>query len=202
MSAFDMINDLTQLKKQDPWLREVNSQSLQQALLKLHLAFKFFRHNADYPKFKSKKDNQYFVVPRGSKAILNRLVIPKFLEGIRYRDHTTIPDNIHQVVVKKEGDRYYASISYESYERPPKGSGAVGLDMGVAQFLTTPDGGSGRALERVQKAGKRVKIEDKNLSRKKKGSNRRKQVRRLRRVYQRIKDARNDFFHKVSTTIA
>ncbi|MDP7975421.1 MAG: RNA-guided endonuclease InsQ/TnpB family protein [Thermoprotei archaeon] len=50
---------------------------------------------------------------------------------------------------------------------------------------------------------KRVKVEGKNLSRKKKGSrNLRKQVRRSRRVHQRVKDARNDFLHNVSTAIA
>jgi len=55
--------------------------------VELDKAFRsFFRHNTAYPAFKSKKDKQYFIVPSGFKAKENRLFIPKFAEGIKYRD--------------------------------------------------------------------------------------------------------------------
>lgn len=56
---------LTEIKKQYQWLNEVNSQSLQQPLGRLDIAFRaFFKHDADYPNFKSKREDQYFVVPQ------------------------------------------------------------------------------------------------------------------------------------------
>ena len=52
---------LTELKKKEEtvWLKEVNSQSLQFALRCLDTAYvNFFRGNAKFPRFKSKKNNQ------------------------------------------------------------------------------------------------------------------------------------------------
>ena len=75
---------LTTLKKEISWLNEINSQSLQHSLVELDKAFRsFFKHNTAYPAFKSK-----------FKAKENRLVIPKFNEGVKYRDKYTIPENI------------------------------------------------------------------------------------------------------------
>jgi len=95
LSAFDTMKMLTTLKKETTWLNETNSQSLQHSLVKLDSAFKsFFKHDTAYPTFKSKKDKQYFIVPSGFKAVGNTLIIPKFTEGIEYRDKSTIPENI------------------------------------------------------------------------------------------------------------
>ena len=55
-------------------------------------------------------------MPSGFKAVVNRLVIPKFTEGIKYRDESTIPERIKQIVITKDVDRYYASIQYETNE--------------------------------------------------------------------------------------
>ncbi|WP_449462601.1 transposase [Tardisphaera miroshnichenkoae] len=204
LTLFETLRMLTEIKRQYPWLNEVNSQSLQQSLRKLDIAFRaFFKRNSDYPNFRSKKEDQYFVIPQNFFIDGKRLIIPKFQEGIKFRDHAAMPEKIHEIVVTREGDRYYASIWYESYERPPKGSGVVGLDMGAAHFLVTSDGVAVEPLNAFKKFEKRLRKEHERLSRKKKGGkNRIKQVRRLRRVYQRVKDARNDFLHKVSTAIA
>ena len=77
---------LTASKRDLTWLNEVNSQSLQHFLVEMDKAFRwFFKHNSDYPKFRSKRDNQCFIVPSGFKMTGNRLVIPIFNEGIKYR---------------------------------------------------------------------------------------------------------------------
>jgi len=57
-------------------------------------------------------------MPSGFKAKGDRLVIPKFTEGIKYMDKSTVPENIKQIVVTKDVYRYYASIQYESLEQP------------------------------------------------------------------------------------
>ena len=102
LTGFDTMKMLTSLKKDTTWLNEINSQSLQHSLVRLDMAFKsFFRHNTDYPNFRSKKDNQYFIVPSGFKATQNRLVMPNFLEGIEYRDKSSIPQDIKQIIVTR-----------------------------------------------------------------------------------------------------
>ncbi|MGC8562831.1 MAG: RNA-guided endonuclease InsQ/TnpB family protein, partial [Thermoplasmata archaeon] len=204
LTAFDTMKMLTALKKEITWLNEINSQSLQHSLVELDKAFKlFFKHNASYPTFKSKKDKQYFIIPSGFKAKDNKLTVPKFTEGIKYRDKMTIPDSIKQIVITKDVDRYYASIKYESSEQPGKAEGTVGLDMGIKHFLTTSDGIGVEPVNIYRKFEKKLKREHRKLSRKKKGSkNRKKQILKLEKTYQKIKDARTDFSHKVSTAIA
>ena len=204
LSGFDTIKMLTILKKEITWLNEINSQSLQHSLVKLDMSFKsFFRHNSNYPTFRSKKDNQYFIVPSGFKVNKNRLIIPKFIDGIVYRDKSTIPENIKQIVVTKDVERYYASIQYESVEKLTKGNAVIGIDMGIKAFITTSDGIQVEPLNALIKVEKKLKREQRRLSRKKKGSkNRKKQIVKVQKIHQNIRDARIDFNHKVSTAIA
>ena len=170
LTAFDTMKKLTSLKKEITWLNEINSQSLQHSLVELDKAFKqFFKHNASYPAFKRRKDKQYFIVPSGFKVKGNRLVIPKFTEGIKYMDKSTLPDNIKQVVITKDVNRYYASIQYESSEQPKNGEGVVGIDMGIKHFPTTSDGVAIEPINTYRKYEKKVKREQRRLSKKKKG---------------------------------
>ena len=65
LSCFDLIKQLPDLKKQCEWLREINSQSLQQSIVNLDTAFtKFFKAQADFPKFKKKVRGQSFSIPQ------------------------------------------------------------------------------------------------------------------------------------------
>jgi len=204
LTAFDTMKMLTTLKKEITWLNEINSQSLQHSLVELDKAFRsFFKHNTAYPAFKSKKDKQYFIIPSGFKAIGNKLIIPKFTEGIEYRDKSSIPENIKQIIITKDVDRYYASIQYETNEELVRGKGSVGIDMGIKHLLTTSDGIQIKPLNILRKKEKKLKREQRRLSRKEKGShNRKKQIVKVQKIHQQIRDARTDFNHKVSTAIA
>ena len=204
LSGFDTMKMLTTLKKGLTWLNEINSQSLQHSLVKLDMAFKsFFKHNASYPKFRSKKDNQYFIIPSGFKTDGNKLIIKKFMEGIEYRDESTFPADIKQVIVTKDVERYYAFIQHETDEKLSKGDAIIGIDMGIKAFLTTSDKLQVEPLNALRKSEKKLKREQRRLSRKRKGSkNRKKQIVKVQKINQKIRDARTDFNHKVSTAIA
>lgn len=53
-------NDLTKLKLELDWLKEVDSTALQSSLKDLDMAYqKFFKEHAGYPKFKSKKIHRF-----------------------------------------------------------------------------------------------------------------------------------------------
>jgi len=74
---------LTELKKEEVtiWLNGVNSQSLQFALKCLDTAYvNFFRGNAKFPVFKSRKKKNTFTVPQFAELKENILQIPKFRE--------------------------------------------------------------------------------------------------------------------------
>jgi len=204
LTVFDTMKMLTTLKKEITWLNEINSQSLQHSLVELDKAFKsFFKHNTAYPAFKSKKDKQYFIIPSGFKVKGNRLIVPKFKEGIKYRDKSSIPENIKQIIITRDVDRYYASIQYETNEELVRGNAVAGIDMGVKYFLTTSDGIAIEPINTYRKYEKKLKKEQRRLSIKEKGSeNRKKQIVKVKKLYQKIRDARTDFNHKISTAIA
>ena len=125
------------------------------------------------------------------------------MEGIEYHDKTAIPEKIKQIVVTRDVQRYYASIQYETEEGAPKGIGVTGIDMGLMAFLTTSDGLQIFPMNSLRKVEKKLKKEQRRLSGKRKGSeNRKKQIIKVKKIQQKIRDARTDFNHKVSTAIA
>lgn len=77
---------LTELKKQADtiWLKEVNSQTLQFASRSLDAAYlNFFRGNAKFPRFKSKKSINSLTVPQHTKRMDGKIHVPQFKEGIK-----------------------------------------------------------------------------------------------------------------------
>ena len=204
MSGFDTINDLKNLKRKYEWLNEANSQSLQQVLTKLDTSLRsFFKHNTSYPNFRSKKDNQYFIVPQHFSFDTKGMHLPKFKNMIKFRDKSNVPGHIKQIIVTRDVDRYYASIQYELNEDMQTGKGTIGVDMGVKAFITTSDVLQVEPMNALRKAEKKLKREQRRLSGKKKGSeNRKKQIVKVQKVHRQIRDARTDFNHKVSTAIA
>ena len=148
-----MATELPKLKKEYEWLSEIGSQSLQQSILNLDRAYTaFFRSNAGFPKFKSKKyARKSFIVPITNGNIkLNydtkRLVIPKFREGIKCIFDGKAKGTLKQAIISQDRDgRYYVSVLVEvNKEFPakpePKKSKAIGMDFGVKTFITLDDG--------------------------------------------------------------
>jgi putative transposase len=212
LNYLDTQNMLTELKKQYPWLYEVNSQSLQMSLRFLDNAFKnFFHKNADHPKFRKKGRDDYFAVPQYIKIKGNRIYFHKFKEGIRFigseKKLAEIKD-VNHVVITKDAGYYFCSIIYEKEDELPKkkllsAENSVGIDLGVEKFVTLSNGIFVENPRFVAKKEKRIKRLQKQLSKKKKGSNNhRKQKLRIQRIYRDLKNEREDFQDKISTAIA
>jgi putative transposase len=75
----DCAKQLTELKKEFVWLKEVDSTSLQQSLKFLDDAYKrFFKKQNDFPRFKSRRNPvQSYKTVGKMKVEGNRLFIPK-----------------------------------------------------------------------------------------------------------------------------
>ncbi|KXS42141.1 MAG: transposase [Methanolobus sp. T82-4] len=92
VSEIDLNNNLTSLKELHPWLRDLNSQSLQQANRNLLTGFKnFFEGNGSYPTRKSKKYNNFsFQVPQNYQINLttSKIYLPKigWMKIVLHRD--------------------------------------------------------------------------------------------------------------------
>ena len=210
LSRYDLQAKLPEMKKLEEfkWLTEVLAQSLQSKLIDLEEAFvAFYKKKSDYPNFKSKKDKQSYSIPQRTAIDLeNRKVfIPKFLEGIKYRDDRKIIGKITSSTVSKTPTgKYFISILTED-EKPIPGKPisnqetTIGIDLGITNFITTSGGEKIDNPRCLKKALKKLSRESRQLSRKQKGSkNREKQRKILSLVHEKVSNSRKDFQHKLS----
>ncbi len=202
----EMAAHLTQLKKQPDYLflKEATAATLQQSLKNLESAFKnFFQKRARFPKFKSKHQKQSIRYPEGCSIQGNGLKLPK-LGIVQARISKTISSKIKSVTLSKTStDKYFAAILFESDDLTAKKTGKIsGIDLGLTSLVTVFDGETYTKVDPIKptrKYAKRLKRRQQALSRKTKGSNnRKKQVKRVAKVHEKIANTRQDFLHKLS----
>lgn len=211
LSRFQIQAELPKLKKQEAtaWLKEVNSLSLQAALACLDNAFtRFFRDKKGYPNFKSKHGGrQSFQIPQNTKADFDggKVFIPKFTEGIRCRFHRRFDGEVKSsTVTRTASGKYYISIlvrlSDDMPEKVPADeSKAVGIDLGIKTFAVLSDWIEIENPKNLRKSLKKLKRLQRELSRKRKGSNNRYKARhRLAVQHEKVTNRRNDFLEKVT----
>jgi putative transposase len=202
LSCFDLIKQLPELKKECEWLKEINSQSLQQAITHLDSAFtSFFKGQGGFPKFKSKrKGNQSFKIPQNIIVENDLLIIPKFKEGIPVVVHRTFEGTFKQATITKTPTgNYFVSILVETPDtKAPKvditPEQTLGIDLGIKDFAVTSNGErieNPRTLKRV--LGK-LKFTQRKYS-KHKGKRTRK---KLALLHEKVANRRHDFLHKIT----
>lgn len=195
---------LTKLKKEEntKWLKEVNSQTLQFALRSLDTAFlNFFRGNAQFPKFKSRKHKNTFTIPQFGRLEDDKIYIPKFKEGIKVKLHREVKGKIGKMnITKTPTGKYYVSIFTEQeVAELPKTGKQSGIDLGLKDFVITSDNKKFKNNRYTKKYAKQLKKAQQHLSRKQKGSNGfEKQKLKVAKIHEKIASCRLDTLHKVS----
>ena len=189
------------------WLKDAQSQPLQQSLKDLERAYKnFFRKRAAFPRFKKRGQNDAFRYPQGVKLDQenSRIFLPK-LGWMRYRNSRQVTGVVKNVTVSQSCGKWYISIQTESEVSTPAHPSAsmVGLDAGVAKLATLSDGTVFEPVNSFQKNQKKLARLQRQLSRKVKFSNNwQKQKRKIQRLHSCIANIRRDYLHKVTTTVS
>jgi putative transposase len=198
---------LTQLKKELDWLKEINSQTLQSSLKCLDTAYQgFFKKRTQFPKFKSKRNKNSFTIPQFVSVENNHLQIPKFREsgGIEMIMEREIQGTIkHCSISKTPTGKYFVSILTEQEYTPVKKTGqSVGIDLGLKDFLVLSNGTKIKNHRFLKHYERELKLNQKCLSRKTKGSNRyEKQRLKVARIYEKITNSRMDLIHKTTNDL-
>ena len=199
---------LTEWKAQPEtlWLKETHSQPLQQTLKDLERAYvNFFEKRADFPRFKKKGTGDSFRYPQGCKLDQGngRIFLPK-LGWLRYRNSRDVLGDICNVTISQSGGKWFASIQTRRevpVEQPP--GGIVGLDMGIARFVTLSDGSHLDPLNSFKKHQQRLKRYQRRMARKVKFSqNWKKAKAKVTQIHIDIANARKDYLHKASHAIS
>src|SRR5690606_22310324 len=209
LSRYDLQKQVVDLKKELPWLKETNSQSLQVALLNLDTAYSnFFKGRADFPKFKKKSNRGSFNVPQSVMVSDGRLIIPKFKEGIKIKLHRDLVGTIKQATVSfTPTGKYFVSILCDTGEDVPSKpkvteDNSIGIDLGIKDFAVTSEGEVIGNPKFLRNSIDRLKVLQRRASKKQKGSsNRKKANKRVAVLHEKITNKRQDFLHKVSTKL-
>lgn len=208
-------------KKDFPFLKEVDSLALANAQLNLDKAYKnFFRDkNVGFPQFKSKKNPvQSYTTnnQNGTIALIdNKLIkIPKLKSLVRIKLHRQPQGLIKSATISRHASgKYYVSIlCEEEIIEHPKTNSAIGIDLGITDFVILSDGQKIDNNKFTSKMAKKLKREQRKLSRrallaKKKGinlfeaKNYQKQKRKVARLHEKVMNQRTDFLNKLSTEI-
>jgi putative transposase len=197
--------ELTELKKELTWLKDTNSQSLQHSLKCLQASYNnFFARRTKFPRFHSRKGKQSFTVPQFVKVENKCIHFPKFKEGIKLRLYRPLEGEIkHATISRNKAGQFFACILVEKDIKPlPMRNTEVGIDLGITALATCSNGEVFENIRPYRNLQRRLRLMQKEVSRKEKGSkNREKARRRLARVHQKVADIRNDHLHKVSRSI-
>lgn len=196
-----------QYKKEFTWLKEVDSLALANAQMNLDKAYKnFFRDKSvGFPKFKSKKTNYYSYTTNNQKGTVfvenGYIKIPKLKSMIKIKLHRQFNGLIKSCTISKTpSNKYYISILVDTENiKLPKVENKIGIDVGLKEFAVCSNGDRYENPKWLRKATKRLRKLQKDLSRKKKGSNNRYKARlKVAKLHEKITNQRKDFLHKLS----
>jgi putative transposase len=200
-------NKLTKLKKEENmiWLKEINSQTLQQTLKNLETAYlNFYRGNAEFPNFKSKRSKNSFRVPQHITVKDNKIFVPKFNDGIKLIKHREFKGEIRQCTFSKDsrGNYFVSILVCTTHEQLQPTGKSVGIDLGIKNFVVTSDGKKFKNPRYIKQYEKKLKVAQQHLSRKTKGSHQsEKQRLKVASIHEKIANSRKDNLHKISTNL-
>ena len=199
----------SELKTEHEWLGEVNSQALQSALRNLDTAYKnFFRdtHAVGFPKFKSRKQKQSFQCPQHCSVDFGKgtISIPK-AKDIPAVLHRRFKGTVKTVTISMTpSGRYFASVlvgtsMQEMKPSEPMRDTTVGIDLGIKSLAVCSDGRTFANPKNLQRSLDLLKLLQKRLSRKQKGSSNRNKARIcVARLQEHIANSRKDNLHKIT----
>lgn len=202
-------SDLTNLKKELVWLKEVDSTSLQSSLKDLETAYKkFFKEKSGFPKFKSKKTNRFSYKTKytnGNIEYLGKYIkLPK-IGMVKIKDKQMPQGRILNATISKEpSGKYFVSLCCTDVEvkKFENTNSNIGLDLGIKEFCITSNGQMIENPKYLKKSLNKLAKLQRELSRKSKGSSNRNKARlKVARFQERICNQRKDFLQKLSTKL-
>jgi putative transposase len=192
----------------------------QQTLRRLNVVFQAFfkrvrvadrqQRKIGHPRFKpyQRFDHVLFVAGDGAKwtsANDGRWASATFqaVGRVKVKQHRQVIGRVKTLQLKREDRRWYVIVVAEAdpVSLPPTGR-AVGVDMGVARFLTTSDGQVVQNPRFLEAAQARIADLQRRKERARPGSGNRRRLRRqLAREWRTVRNRRRDFHHKTARAL-
>lgn len=204
--------ELTKLRAEIDWMKAAPIHALQAALKDLDRAFQnFFEGRASYPRFKRKGDGDGFRLKDkaylGFKRLTRKLgavKLPK-IGWVKLRGYRPLGGELRNVTISRRDGHWYVAIAWQAEVADPAPSQMpeVGIDRGVAIFAALSTGINYTAPSFFMRIETKLANTQRKLARQIKGSaNWRKTKARISRLHMKAANARRDFLHHTSLSIA
>jgi putative transposase len=187
-----------------PWLYEVSKCSPQQGLRNLDESYKriFKVKGSRFPRFKKKGQHDSFYLEGTIKTSGNKIKVPIF--GWLKCSEVLPECQIKNIVISKTTNQWFIAfkIPFEP-QITNKINGAVGVDLGIKTLAVLSDGKVFDAVKPYKRNKRKLKILQRKLSKKQKGSqNRKKAILKVTKLHYRIANIRKDATHKLTTYLS
>ncbi len=202
---------LPEIKEIRPEYHDIHSQVLQDVLRRVKKAYdNFFRRvkagkTPGYPRFQGYGRYDSFTFPQSGFSLTedNRVCLSKigtlkvkFPKGKKANPPT---GTMKTCTIKREGEHWSIVFTCEVEQAVVyhRSSEAVGIDLGLLHFATLSDGSTVENPRHLRQAEQKLKKLQEALSRKKRGSKRRRKAAgRVGKAHRHIRSQRKDFHHK------
>lgn len=208
VTCFDQINQIAAIRQNDPDYAAMRVRPLEQCLRQADKAFQAFfrrvkaRQNPGFPRFKGKTFFNSIIYNRDGYRFRRDKLNISVIGDLKIKLSRPIDGVIREVSLKREGPRWFAVISCDGIDPVtlPATGKVIGIDVGIESFATLSDGTQIDNWRYYESAQRKLRVAQRRVARRVKGSNRRrKAVVLLRQVHRKIVNQRHDFQHKLST---
>ena len=209
---------LVGLKQSRPWYGELHSQVLAEMVKRVDLSFhRYLKGDCNgkrsgKPRFKGANRYRSFTYPQVKNSdVANGSIRLSKIGWVKFIQHRPIPDgfNVKTANISRKADGWYLTLSLEDKtvpiqpRQPILPLNTVGIDMGLKSFLVTSAGHSVDIPQYYRKGERRLAKLNRDLSRTKKGSNRRaKAIQRLSKHHQKVARQRKQFHYETAKSFA
>ena len=207
-SAFDQINEGTELRAAVPWLAAVPRNACAQVLINLDLARqRSFSGLARRPRWKRKGRDRINLTeqhPRQFRLTTEAIVFPK-LGAIHAALHRPIMGTPKQCTIRREVDQWFAVVQCESVvpDPTPRTAPVVAIDRGVRVLLADSEGARVQNPKFLERTLRRLARAQRVVGRRRKGSHRwRRSVQRVGILHRKGRRQRQHLLHVLSNRYA
>jgi putative transposase len=202
-NAFELKKEWNQVKPS--WVYESPKDANQQPFANLNKAFQnFFKKRSKYPTFKKKGRKDSFYISNDKFYIRDKKVkLPK-IGWIKLAEKLRFNGKITNGTISRISNQWFISIQLDidDFRKERKDNNKVGIDVGLNHAVTLSNGKQYQAPKPFKNQKKKIAKLNRNLARKIKFSkNWLKAKLKLGKAYLRLSNIRNDFWHKMTSTI-
>ena len=213
-SEIDLNNSIPKLKEVYSYLALFPADYAQATMRNLSRGFKNFYKTFNYPKFKAKKNStQSFNCYKGAKIDGDYIILAKPRASDYSKDDLKIRFKRHKVkynfekvtnfTISRENNKYYISFTFYCDIESKETSESIGIDLGIKDFVICSNGTVYPNMRFYEKSLRKLKISQRRLNKKQKGSKNREKARlKVNKIHKKVKNQRNDYQHKISRELA